>query len=106
MKIAIFHNLPSGGAKRAVYEWVQRLAQEHTIDVYSLSTADHSFCDIRPFVSRHESYEFSPHEMFQPPFGRLNQLQRWRDLGELERVNRKIAARINLGGYDVLFANT
>ena len=106
MKIAIFHNLPSGGAKRAVYEWVCRLAGEHTIDVYSLNTADHAFCDIRPFVSKYQVYEFFPHKLFESPLGRLNQLQRWRDLGELERLHQKMAAQINLEGYDVLFANT
>lgn len=106
MKIAIFHNLPSGGAKRALFEWTCRLADEHKIDVFSLQTADHAFCDIRPFTSRHEVYEFSPRSLFKSPFGRLNQFQRWRDLGDLERLNRRIAGQINLGGYDVLFANT
>lgn len=106
MKIAIFHNLPSGGAKRALFEWVRRLAGEHEMDVYSLETADHAFCDIRPYASKHEVYEFAPRGLFESPFGRLNQLQRWRDLGDLEQLNRRIAGQINLGGYDVLFANT
>jgi glycosyltransferase involved in cell wall biosynthesis len=106
MKIAIFHNLPSGGAKRALFEWVRRLAGEHKLDVYSLETADHDFCDIRPYASKHEVYEFTPRGLFESPFGRLNQFQRWRDLGDLERLNRRIAGQINLGDYDVLFANT
>jgi glycosyltransferase involved in cell wall biosynthesis len=106
MKIAIFHNLPSGGAKRALFEWTCRLADEHKIDVFSLRNADHAFCDIRPFASRHEVYEFSHRPLFESPLGRLNQFQRWRDLGDLERLNRRIAGQINHGGYDVLFANT
>lgn len=28
MKIAIYHNLPSGGGKRALYEMTRRLAQQ------------------------------------------------------------------------------
>jgi glycosyltransferase involved in cell wall biosynthesis len=38
--------------------------------------------------------------------GRLNQFQRWRDLGDLEELNHRIAGLINQDGYDVLFANT
>jgi glycosyltransferase involved in cell wall biosynthesis len=106
MRIAIFHNVPSGGAKRALYEWVFRLANNHHIDVYSLETADHTFCDIRPFVSKYEVYKFTPRSLFKSPFGRLNQFQRWRDLGSLEQLNRRIAMQINVGGYDVLFAHT
>ena len=106
MKIAVFHNIPSGGAKRALFEWIHRLTGEHTLDVYSLSTADHSFCDVRPFASQHRVFEFSPRSLFKRPFGRLNQFQRWRDLGDLKQLNRRIAEQINQGGYDVVFANT
>jgi glycosyltransferase involved in cell wall biosynthesis len=106
MRIAIFHNLPSGGAKRALLEWTRRLAGEHEIDVYSLGTADHAYCDVRPYTSHYRIYEFTPRGLFKSPFGRLNQLQRWRDLGDLERLNRQIAEQINAGGYDVLLANT
>jgi glycosyltransferase involved in cell wall biosynthesis len=106
MKIAVFHNIPSGGAKRALFEWVRRLADEHTLDVYSLTTADHDFCDIRPFASGHHVFDFAPRSLFKSPLGRLNQFQRWSDLGDLEELNRRIAEQINRGGYDVLFANT
>jgi glycosyltransferase involved in cell wall biosynthesis len=106
MRVALFHNIPSGGAKRALFEWMRRLTDEHTLDVYSLSTADHAFCDIRPFASRHQVFDFASRSLFKSPLGRLNQFQRWRDLGDLEELNRRIAEQINRGGYDVLFANT
>lgn len=106
MRIALFHNLPSGGAKRAVYEWVRRLAGSHTFDVYTLSIADHEFCDIRPFVSSYKIYDFQPRKLFHSPFGRLNQVQRLRDLVDLDRLYQKIAELINAGGYHVLFAQT
>src|SRR5574338_1158445 len=105
MRIALFHNLPSGGAKRAIYEWVRRLADEYSIDVFTLNTADHSFCDIRPFVSNYRIYNFTPHVLFRSPLGRLNQLQRWRDLGDLRAIQGRMAKDINAGGYDLLFAN-
>ena len=106
MHIALFHNAPSGGAKRAVYEWTYRLAQNHQIDVYTLSSANHDFCDIRPFVQNHYVFEFTTHRLFNSPWGRLNQFQRWRDLGQLTKVGYQLATQINTVGYDVLFANS
>ena len=105
MRIALFHNLPSGGAKRAVYEWTRRLAASHEVDVYTLSGADHAFCDIRPLVQEHHVLDFTPHRLFESPWGRLNQLQRWRDLGKLTRLGRCIAREIDAGDYDVVFAH-
>ena len=89
MRIALFHNTPSGGAKRAIYEWTRRLAANHLVDVYTLSSADHDFCDIRPFVEQHYIFEFQPRGLFGSPWGRLNQLQRWRDLGTFDPTGTK-----------------
>ena len=106
MRIALFHNTPSGGAKRAIFEWTRRLAVKHTIDVYTLSTADHAYCDIRPFVQHHHVFEFRPKRLFATPFGRLNQLQRWRDLQALQQCGQQIANMVNANAYDVVFAHT
>lgn len=106
MRIALFHNLPSGGAKRAVYEWTKGLCVEHDIDVYTLNSADHDFCDIRPFVKKYGIFEFSPHALLNRPFGRLNQLQRWRDLRDLMRLDETIAQEIDAANYDIVFVNT
>jgi len=105
MRIVVYHNLPSGGAKRAVYEWTARLAARHNIDVYTSSCADHAFCDIRTLVEQHHVFDFAPRALFASPWGRLNQLQRWRDLGELTRISRVIACNVNRAGYDVVFAH-
>ena len=94
------------GAKRAIYEWTRRLATSHCIDAYTLSGADHSFCDIRPLVRQHHIFGFSPKRLFSSPWGRLNQLQRWRDLAELTQLGRDIAIKIDEGNYDVIFAHT
>ena len=54
MRMALYHNLPSGGGKRALYEWVRRLAAKGVqFDVFTLDTADHDYCDIRPFARSH-----------------------------------------------------
>lgn len=106
MRIALFHNLPSGGAKRAVYEWTRRLTTTHHIDVYTMSSANHDFCDIRKFVQEYHIFNFTPHKLFKSPLGRFNQLQRWRDLEEIHRINRHIAEKINAGSYDVVFVHS
>jgi glycosyltransferase involved in cell wall biosynthesis len=106
MKIALFHNLPSGGGKRAVYEWVRRLSEAHEFTVYSFSSANHEFCDLRPFVREYSVLPFTPRGLFRSPFGRLNQLQRWLDLGQLEQGNDEIAQKINASDADLVFANT
>ena len=104
MKIAVYHDLPSGGAKRTLYESMKRLSQRHTIDVYTLDTADRDFCDLRPFSNAEYVYHFSPFKRFHSPLGRLNQLQRWRDLQQLDQLARRIAAEIDDRKYDIVFA--
>lgn len=105
MRIALFFNLPSGGAKRAVYEWTRRLAKGHEIDVYTLSCAEHDFCDIRSSVQSYKVFDFTPHYLFESPFGRLNQLQYWRDLGLLTNLHQHIADDINSSNYNAVLAN-
>jgi glycosyltransferase involved in cell wall biosynthesis len=105
MRIAIYHELPSGGAKRALYEVARRLAQTHTVDVYTLSTANLAFCDLRPVVRRHVVVPFRPLAQFASPFGRLNQGQRWRDLHRLDHLSCQTAAEIDRGSYQVVYAN-
>lgn len=105
MRIALFHNLPSGGAKRSMYEATRRLATRHTIDVYTLASANHEFADLRPYAARHQVFPFQPWPLFSSPFGRLNQVVRLADLGRLRRLARRMAAVIPWAEYDVLLAH-
>src|SRR5205814_5766541 len=104
VRIAVYHDLPSGGAKRTLYETMRRLSRQHHVDVYSLTTADHAFCDVRPFAYSTRTYTYRPSLLFRSPFGRLNQLQRWRDLERLAGLQSQIAGEIDRHGYDVVFA--
>ena len=103
MKIAVFHNLPSGGAKRTLCESVRRMSTRHQIDVFSLSSANHTFADLRPYVSRHQVYPFQPGRLFESPLGRLNQIVRLRDLQRIKGVTRQIAREIEQGHYDLAY---
>ena len=102
MKIALFHNLPSGGAKRTVFEQVKRLAQRgHRIDLYSLSTANQDFADVRKYVHRSVILPFRPGRLFSSPIGRLNQGVRILDIIRLRHVMQKLAGIVDGNDYDV-----
>ena len=58
MKIALFYNLPAGGAKRALYEHVRHLkARGHVIDAYLLSSASEVYLPIRDVCENVFRYE-------------------------------------------------
>lgn len=105
MHIAIYHNLPSGGAKRSLFQWVQGLVQRHVVDVYCLAGADHDFCDLRPLVREYHILPFERLTLFDSPLGRFNQLQRWRDLRRLDKLARQMACTIDARHYDVVMAH-
>jgi glycosyltransferase involved in cell wall biosynthesis len=105
MKIAIYHNLLSGGAKRALYEFSSRLCSRHQLDVFTLTSSNHDFADIRPFANQYRQYPFETGELYRSPLGRLNQIVRIRDLARIEQLSRRIAQDIDSGGYDVAFVH-
>src|SRR5713101_1423560 len=54
MKIAVWHNLPSGGGKRALYYHVRGLVERgHEITSWSLDTADQSYLPLSEFAPEH-----------------------------------------------------
>lgn len=53
MRIACVHELPSGGAKRVVYEHCRHLQRwGHSVTVYESPAADCGFLDVEPVVER------------------------------------------------------
>lgn len=105
MRIAVYHNLHSGGAKHSTYEIVRRLAERHRVDIFCPGTADVKFFDLQQHVAETIVVDFAPGRLFRSPLGRLNQLVRWRDLARLEGVERQIAAKVDRGGYDVVYVH-
>ncbi len=105
MRIAIYHNLPSGGAKRSLYEMTRYLSQSHKIDAYSLSCAEHNFADLRSLVGNYLVFPFSTLPKFRSPFGRLNQLIYLLDLLRLDLMDRSLANKIDNEKYDVVFVH-
>jgi hypothetical protein len=54
MKIAVWHNLPSGGGKRALYYHVKGLVERgHTVESWCPSTAAQSYLPLSELITEH-----------------------------------------------------
>jgi glycosyltransferase involved in cell wall biosynthesis len=105
MKIAAFHNLPSGGAKRALYGFVKYLTKSgHLVDVFVPSTADETFLPLKDVANK--VYVFPVRKTisgaiystlcYVPPI-KIS-------LRDLEKTEKEIADAINKKDYDVVFS--
>lgn len=99
MKIAVFHNLPSGGAKRAVHEICKILSKRHVLHLFRLTTSCEDFLNIENMVERVFTFDYKEDE----PFKSLNPLKRFINLYKLYNVSQKIAKEIDRGPYDFVF---
>ncbi|HXY07376.1 MAG TPA: glycosyltransferase family 4 protein [Terriglobales bacterium] len=109
MKIAVWHNLPSGGGKRALYDQVRGLlARGHSIEVWCPPTADLSYLSLRDMVPEHVVPLEPSFEWWTRPAG-LKMLYRlrwnpWAKLRAMGRHSRECAQQINAKKFDLLFA--
>ena len=63
--IAIYHNLPAGGAKRSLIEMAKRLTQRgHHIDAYYLDNGKETDPSLNPVVRKVYPVAFRPHPLF------------------------------------------
>lgn len=106
MRIAVWHNLPSGGAKRALYDHVRGLlALGHSVEAWCPPTADRMFLPLAPMIAEHVV------DLQWPvPYGlagRLGiRLGTARALRAMERHCLECARQMAAGGFDILFANS
>lgn len=103
MKIAVFHNLPSGGAKRALHGFVRYLAASgHAVDVFIPSTADESFLPLRGLANKVEVFPVRT-TLRGLVLSTLRYLPPVRcSRADLEWTQRDMAREINGGGYEVV----
>ncbi len=108
MRIAVWHNLPSGGGKRALHDHLRGLAARgHHIEVWCPSTADRAFLPLGDFVPEHVMpLAWAPSR----PMGGLRHLiADYREF--LSRIRamdehcRRCAAEIAAGDFDLLLAH-
>jgi len=100
MKIAIFHNLPSGGAKRSLYEWVKRLSLKNKIDLYGYSSDSERYLDIRGFCNEVNYFWDKPIQSTN-----YNIFSKIYLFIKLLILSKKIANTIDSNGYDVVFVH-
>jgi glycosyltransferase involved in cell wall biosynthesis len=105
MRIAVYHNLHSGGAKRVLCQFTQLISKRHRVDVYDLSCSDRDFCEMGIGMGQRYTYAFTPLPQLSKPFGRLNYAARLLDLFRLEQVERQVAQDIEDRNYDVVLMN-
>lgn len=104
MKIAVFHNLPSGGAKRALYGLVKYLTNAGcSVNVFVPSTADETFLSLKQFA---ENFTVLP--VRKTPIGIIKSAIHYIlpiriSLADLEETQKRLADIINRGEYDVVF---
>jgi len=107
MKIAVFHNLPSGGAKRALYGYVEYLTKNnHQVDVFVPSTANEEFLPLDQVASNVHVFPvsttlgnsiYSSIKYIPPQIKKVS-------LRDLEKTEQNIAGVINNGNYDIIFS--
>lgn len=101
VKIAVYHNQPSGGARRALHGFCRALAAlGHRIDIFTLATADSEMLRDEDVATSVTVLPFA----FRPSVRGglyLNDIRRRQSFADLERVNARAAGLIDAGGYDV-----
>lgn len=109
MKIAVWHNLASGGGKRALYYHVSGLVRRgHQLACWSLDTADQAYLPLTEFApERIVSSEFKnrPRKRFTDRWipGYSETVDRLRAFDE---ACKRCAREIEAGDFDLLFANS
>lgn len=105
MRVAVFHNLPSGGAKRAMVEMVRQLRQAgDVVDVLAPSTADERVFPSRSVASSVRIWDASE-ASGSDGGGRLPIPALGGRLRAVASVQRAIASAIDTGDYDVAFVH-
>ncbi|NPV29971.1 MAG: glycosyltransferase family 4 protein [Firmicutes bacterium] len=107
MKIAVFHNLPSGGAKRALYGFAKYLTKSgHLVDVFIPSTADETFLPLKDVANK--VYVFPVRKtitgLIYSTFRYIPPINMKISLRDLERTEKEIADVINKKDYDIVFS--
>jgi glycosyltransferase involved in cell wall biosynthesis len=114
MKIALFHNLPPGGAKRALFEHAKALRQRgHRLDAYTTSVAAENFLPLAPYCDNVYTYDAPARESTQHLPGPLQKVHSFltgyrvaiKVLEQWEQLYRGMAMDIERRGYDLVYAH-
>jgi glycosyltransferase involved in cell wall biosynthesis len=110
VKIAVWYNVPSGGAKRALHDHVKGLAERgHTVEIWCPDTADVAYAPLSSYGPEHVlPLSWHPEDKAPSELARLLPKNRFASL-QVAAMNahcREVAAQIQAGAFDLLFGNT
>lgn len=107
LKIAVFHNLPSGGAKRSLYTYIQYLTKQgHIVDVFIPETANEEYLPLESVASSVIKYEVKPsffREKIYSIFSYVPAIIKRVSIGNVMKTEKKIAEDLNDSGYDIVY---
>ena len=102
MRIAVWHNLPSGGGKRALYDHVRGLiARGHSVEAWCPPTADRAYLPLAGLIPEH----VVPLRWHTGGLGKLHPLY-WSMGAKVRAMDehcRLCAGQMGAGGFDVLY---
>jgi len=109
MRIAVWHNLPSGGGKRALYYHVRGLVERgHSVEAWCPSTSDRDYLPLSDLITEHVLPIDIAQKGKSGPRAALLGLHRdqLREARALDEHCQRCAEEINRGDFDILFANS
>ena len=101
MKIAVFHNLHSGGAKRALYNNVNFLSKDNEIDAFVPSTANENYLPLKNIVDNIKVFPVK-NSLTSRILSAIKYFPYKISLLELEKTQKDIAETVNNGDYDAV----
>lgn len=102
MKIAVYHNLPSGGAKRSLYELISRTRSRHEYTLYRPSLEkNEEYMDLRNLV--HHEYSQGFDGLSANALAGKSVFAQRKLLKKFHQLETEIADQINRSDADVVF---
>lgn len=107
LKIAVFHNLPSGGAKRLLYVYIKYLVNKgHIVDVFIPETANEEYLPLENVATSVIKYDVKPsfwREKLYSIFSYVPAIIKRVSVNNVMETEKKIAEDLNDSGYDLVY---
>ncbi len=107
LKIAVFHNLPSGGAKRSLYGFIKALTnRNHLVDVFIPETANEDYLPLKTVATNVFEFEVQPsffREKIYSIFDYVPAIIKRVSVSNVMNTEKQIAEMINKGEYDIVY---
>ena len=107
LKIAVFHNLPSGGAKRSLYTYIKYLTEKnHIVDVFIPDTANEDYLPLDSVASNIIVYPVKRsffREKLYSIFSYVPAIIKKVSVNNVMNTEKQIAEELNESDYDIVY---